>query len=82
MAQKGIKKIFFSIVLLFIAGCNKNAKVERTRNDLQLQLYNDVLDELVKRHFYGRYLGEEELDALYRKHVYNRQSVDSVTYYT
>jgi len=73
-------RVLIIVVLLTLAGCNGNNKMHFA-GDRRLQLYNDVLDELVRCHFYGLYLDEEVLEDLNKKYLYNPGLFDSIGYF-
>jgi hypothetical protein len=70
------KRILFLVVAFY--SCNKDFKrCDFKTTDTQLQVYNDVLTELIEHGFYDRYLGEEA-DRLAEKYDYN--SPDTIKY--
>jgi hypothetical protein len=67
-----MKTIPFIIGLLMGFSCVNESKNDVSRiTDERLSIYNSILDDLVKNHFYNLYLGGD-LDELKRKSNYDR----------
>ena len=68
-----MKTIPFIVGLLIGFSCVNGSKkdVPRTTEDERLSIYNNILDDLVKNHFYNLYLGAD-LEVLERKFDFDR----------
>jgi hypothetical protein len=61
-----MKKNMLFFLFIFLVGCKEQERENTViQSNPSLQLYNDVLIELVEKHFYLRYLGEEGKNILY-----------------
>lgn len=74
-----INSFYIFFLLLILINCKRIERAEPLVVD-QLQLYNDVLDELVRNRFYYLYLGEEAMRDL-RKEFDFPDGFDSLGYH-
>jgi hypothetical protein len=74
-----MKGQFLIIGLMINLSCVNETKTNIEVVDSELEIYNDILIELVRHHFYDLYLGDEG-EMLGNKYIYRRDNPDTISY--
>lgn len=81
MSFKKVSAFYILLLSLIALNCTRDERAEPSEIR-QLQVYNDVLDDLVRNRFYYRYLDSDRLRELQKRYDYDIPGFfDSISYY-